>query len=234
MKIKYVNGGWILLHRKIMDSEAWQICSCEQRSMMIICLLKANHKAATWWDGKEVVSIPRGSFVTGRKKFARETKSGEQRVRTFWKKMEKVGFLTTKSTNRHSMITVCNYDVYQTMEKRINQQINQPATSQQPQTINNNNNNKEKGFLFESLWTKYPNKIGQDQAKKAFMDSVKTAEDQKKIEIALTNYLKYCKSNSTWGYKPQHGRNWFKCWRDWVDYKEKPAQTRGGTMSRPL
>jgi len=144
----YVEGGWILLSRKLLASRAWKICNHKQKVMLIVSLLSANHKDNPWWDGKDHISVARGSFVTSRDKFAVITETTPRKVRTFWNKMEKIEFLTIKTTNRHTMITICNYGVYQNPELYMCPS-KRPMKDQAP-TTNNNVNNVNKKFSKES------------------------------------------------------------------------------------
>ena len=94
------------------------------KSLFIHCLLKAN-----WQDGKyKGIDIPRGSFVTGRKKLSQELGMSEQEIRTCLKKLEKSENLTINATKQFSIISIKNYNEYQ--------QRNQRATNEQPLSKN--------------------------------------------------------------------------------------------------
>jgi DNA-binding PadR family transcriptional regulator len=80
-----------------------------------------------WADGQK---CERGQLYIGRADLARVWKVSEQTVRTILKNLEKDGFLTSKSTNKGTIVTVSNYNTYQSVEER-NQPANQPATNQQ-------------------------------------------------------------------------------------------------------
>ena len=71
---------------------------------------------------------------------------------------------------------------------------------------------------FESLWLKYPNKLGKKAALRHYKASVKTEQDVANISLALENFLSsdVCKRDPQ--YIP-HGSTWFNNWADWVDYK---------------
>jgi hypothetical protein len=78
-------------------------------------------------------------------------------------------------------------------------------------------NNKGVNLDFETLWNKYPNKVGKKEAYKHFMYSVKTDQDWQDIQKALTNYLN---SKRVFNGYVQNAKTFFNNWRDWVDYKE--------------
>ena len=89
-------------------------------------VLKANYKK-TKWRGENVL---RGQLLTGRKLLAIETGLTEQNIRTCLKNLVKTGEITIKTTKQYSVITVCNYDVYQSANEGSNQQGNQQVTSE--------------------------------------------------------------------------------------------------------
>lgn len=133
-----INGNWVKLFAKFTTWEWYK--EQNTKSLFIHCLLKAN-----WKDGKfEGKIIPRGSFVTGRKKLAQELGLSEQEIRTALKHLISTNELTTISTNKYSIITVVNYELYQQVNQQTNQQLtnNQPATNQQLTTIEEYKNNR--------------------------------------------------------------------------------------------
>jgi hypothetical protein len=76
-------------------------------------------------------------------------------------------------------------------------------------------------YDFESLWLKYPRKLGKHDATLHFKAQVKTDQDYADINKALDNFLQ--SSQITQG-DPKfipHGSTWFNNrWRDWIDFKE--------------
>lgn len=133
-----INGNWIKLFTKFTTWEWYK--DQNTKSLFLHCLLKAN-----WKDGKfEGKIIPRGSFVTGRKKLAQELGLSEQEVRTALKHLISTNEITNISTNKYSIITVVNYELYQQVNQQTNQQLtnNQPTTNQQLTTIEEYKNNR--------------------------------------------------------------------------------------------
>ena len=83
--------------------------------------------------------------------------------------------------------------------------------------INAFKDTKEK-FDFDSIWLKYPKRVGKKMALKHFEASVKTKQDLDDMIKALTNYIS---SKRVAGGFIQNGSTWFNNWRDWIDYKEE-------------
>lgn len=91
-------------------------------------LFKASFKDGRW----EGVDIKKGQLITGRKALSVELNLSEQQIRTCLDKLQKTGYITIKSTNKYSIITICDYDSWQCEDGLTNQQNNQQSTSNQP------------------------------------------------------------------------------------------------------
>jgi len=124
--------GWIKLHRCLLDWEWYH--DSKTLHLWIHILTKANH-AAKQWRGKTIES---GQFVTGREKLSLETGISEQSIRTILKRLISTSNITIKTTNKFSIISVCNWEHYQCdsddNNKQINQESNQQLTNNQPTT----------------------------------------------------------------------------------------------------
>ena len=109
----YVEGGFILLSRKLNNNDSsFQYCrNNDHRWMFIMSLLMANYEDKVW-NG---IEVKRGQFLTSRKHFAKASHTTERKVRDFFDNLSKVSFLTTKTTNRYTLVTICNYDRYQNL-----------------------------------------------------------------------------------------------------------------------
>ena len=143
-----MNDGFILLHRKIIKEWEWY-SNINDTRVFIHCLLSAN-----WKDGwYENTLIPRGSFVTGRKKLSKEVGLSEQQVRTSLEHLKSTNNLTIDTSHNFTIITIQNYDKYQDNQPSYQPIDNQLITNNQPidnHYINNNNKgNKEKNNIKE-------------------------------------------------------------------------------------
>ena len=108
-------GGWIVLHRKLLDKPIWFESTAEQKVILITLLLMANHAEKEWeWQGQKYVAKP-GQFVTSLPKIVEACGNGIsiKNVRTALKRFEKYGFLADKSTNKNRLITINNWAFYQ-------------------------------------------------------------------------------------------------------------------------
>ena len=101
------NGGFIKLHRSILDWEWYG--DRNTRDLFIHLLLKANHEP-TKWKG---ITVERGQTVTGRLVLSKELGISERSVRTALNHLKSTNELTIKATNKYSLVTIVNYAKYQ-------------------------------------------------------------------------------------------------------------------------
>lgn len=109
-------SGWVKLHRKFLEWEWYD--DNNVKIVFIHLLLKANHKPKKW-RGE---TIERGQVLTGRIKLSEEIGLSERQIRTALTKLKSTNDLTIKATKAYSVITICNYDTYQS-----NDDIERPA-----------------------------------------------------------------------------------------------------------
>ncbi|WP_132769797.1 hypothetical protein [Tepidibacillus fermentans] len=122
--------GWIKLYRKILDSEMYQKLNSKQRDVMITCLLLANHNESKWEYKGEIYSVKSGQFVTSLESLKKHCASDVtiQNIRTALKKLETWGFLTNESTKEGRLITIVNWEFYQSGEDITNKETNKELT----------------------------------------------------------------------------------------------------------
>lgn len=76
---------------------------------LIHLLLKANWKDKKWRG----VDVKRGQLITSRTRLAEEIGLTERQLRTCLERMQETGEIACETTNRYTIITICNYDIYQ-------------------------------------------------------------------------------------------------------------------------
>jgi hypothetical protein len=149
--------GWISLHRKSLESTVFQ--NMKVWYVWTWCLLKANFEDKDFFFNGKDITVKRGQFITGRSKALEELKDlTAQNFRTAIEYLKSTNRITTKVTNKFTIITVCKYDEYQTLNKEANQQFEQPLTNNQPtsnqQVTTSNNINKFNNYNKEE-YTKF-------------------------------------------------------------------------------
>jgi biotin operon repressor len=117
--------GWIKLHRKMLDWEWYDDTVCVR--LFLHLLLNANYKEGRYKGH----IIPIGSLVTGTNKLADELGFSRMQIRTAIAKLKQTGEIVQKSTNKYSILTICNYLSYQNEKENVNQQVtnNQPTSN---------------------------------------------------------------------------------------------------------
>ena len=135
-------AGSIKLFRQFLDWEWYQ--DENVKSVFIHLLLTANYKDLRW-QGK---LIKRGQLVTSREKLAALLGKSEQNIRTALDKLVMTKEIVKQSTNKYTIITICNYDKWQSNDgftnQQNNQQVNQQLTNEQPTTNQQLTTSKER------------------------------------------------------------------------------------------
>lgn len=124
--------GWVKLHRKFSEWEWYQ--DSKMVHLFIHLLINANHEDNNW----KGIKIIRGQLITGRKSLSENTGISERSIRTCLNKLKSTNEVSVKTTNKYSIITICNYDKYQNIiinnDQHIDQQPDQQTTSKRPTT----------------------------------------------------------------------------------------------------
>ncbi len=156
------SNGWIKLYRCLLDDPIWQCSTAEQKVILVTLLLMANHAEKKWqWQSKPYICKP-GQMITSAKSIARKAgrKISRQNIRTALKRFESMGFLTMRSTREHTLITICQWERYQSTESPANQVSNHSLTNDSPtpnQELTTNKNvknekNEKKGRMPSSSY----------------------------------------------------------------------------------
>lgn len=146
--------GYIRVERKILEWEWYK--DKNTKAIFIHCILKAN-----WKDGNfKGQPVPRGSFVTSLQKLASECGLSVREVRTALTHLQSTREVTCKTNTKYTMITVVNYDQYQTDDTPSDTPND---IQKKPKKKSHNNNSKteqntqaEAEALFNKLWSMYP------------------------------------------------------------------------------
>lgn len=139
--------GWIKLHRKFLEWEWFN--SSDMVKLFIFLLISANHED-NFWHG---IEIKKGQYLTGLKSLSVRTNISEQKIRTCLKRLEKTGEINRQSTNKFSIITICNYESYQSENKATNKQKHKQLTNNQQATNNKQEYKNEKNkFIYNEFY----------------------------------------------------------------------------------
>ena len=126
--------GWARFHRQIFEWE-WYTDPNTFRLFFHLVLM-VNH-TDNYWRGQ---LIKRGQKVTSYNKLSNQLDLSVQQIRTSIKKLESTHEITRTSTNKNTLITVVNYDIYQSEKKNSNKQSNKQSNNQITNEQQTNNN----------------------------------------------------------------------------------------------
>lgn len=207
--------GWIKLHRKIRKSTMYKKLNSKQRDVLIQLLLMADHQGNEWEYQGQIFRTKPGQFVTSLESIRKECAEDVtiQNIRTCIAKLKKWRFLTNESTKTGRLITLINWDVYQSVEK--NQQSNQQRSNKDLTTNKNVKNDKEKPIdqssahatdrstyseEFETFWKSYPRKVGKKRAYLLWEKRINYFQPKLRATVAdliraSQNYALYCEMN---------------------------------------
>ena len=215
-----MTDGYIKLWRKVLDGDM-----LKNHKLFIFwawCLLKASYKQYKITVGFQEIELLPGQFIFGLKAASRETQLSIQNIRYCLRSLQGTQNLTIKTTNKFSILTIANWDLYQGNGIEINNQNNKQVTNKR-QTSNNKQERKEskeeeyKSFVdendFNTFWDLYPRKDAKIIAKEKYL---KVAPDEKtrqqildavvyqtqtgkfNIELNEKGKMQYCPLASTW------------------------------------
>jgi len=147
--------GWVKLHRELLDKAAWKCSTAEQRSVLITILLLANHKPQQWiWKKKKFTCKP-GQFVTSLKSLSVHSGASIKTVRGAIEKLENVEFIKNEATKSGRIITVCNWDRYQVIEKDKGKDGGNEESKEGSKGGATNKNDKEERKREEELFDEF-------------------------------------------------------------------------------
>ena len=152
---------WIKLHRKFDEWEWFNIS--EMVHLYIYLILNANCADGNWRG----IEIKRGQILTGLYSLRFKTKISVSKLRTCLKRLEKTGEIDIQTTNKYSIITICNYETYQssrqTNRTQPDKQIaNKSQTNRNKQEYKNKKNNKEVFINEVNSFNEYPENMLED------------------------------------------------------------------------
>lgn len=167
--------GWIKLYRKLIENPIF--LKPELLQLFIYCLLKANHETQRIIFNGQEIEIKSGQFITGREVMGRDLKQNPITTYKRLKVLENLQILNIKSNNKFSVVTVLNWELYQSEEMKRNSKRNNKGTTkeQQGNTYKNDKNEKNIYNVIFDHWN----------SKKIIVHKKLTDEFKKDIDKAL-------------------------------------------------
>lgn len=149
--------GWIKLHRKIRLNPVF--ADMNLLRLWLICLTEATHKEYDALVGRQVVKLEPGQFITGRfdlhKMFNEGLKKSDRASEyTVWRwllTLQELEFLSIKSSNKFSIVSIVKWAEYQFTEQENEQQMSNKRAANEQQMSTNKNVKKEKNVKEEKI-----------------------------------------------------------------------------------
>lgn len=132
-----LENGYIKLHRSLLK---WEWYDDINVFKLFIHLLLTVNLYDEKWQGK---TIKRGTRVTSYSVLSKETNLSMRQVRTALNKLSATQSVTIKTTPKYTVVTVNNYDKFQTATQSMTNKRQSEIDDFCKQTINNENNTKK-------------------------------------------------------------------------------------------
>ena len=124
-----MSGGWVKLHRSLLTHA---ISGDDRRlAMWVRMLLKASHTDhMVCRKGQAPVDLRRGQILTSKVAMAEEFGMARNTLKAHLRFFQEHGMIDQQETNRYTLITLKNWDLYQTTDQPIDHQPDQQADHQ--------------------------------------------------------------------------------------------------------
>lgn len=132
-----MSDGWVKVHRSITEWEWYK--DGPTRLIFEHLLYTVNHAPAKWRG----IDIAPGQTVTSIKKLANANGLTEQQTKTAIKHLKSTNEITSKTTNKYTLITVENWALYQTDGDALTSKLTSKLTNNQPTTNQQLTTNKK-------------------------------------------------------------------------------------------
>jgi len=236
--------GYIKLYRKITDNLFWKDKPFSKGQAWIDLLLMVNHKPNKVIFRDSIYEVKRGQKITSESKLSKVWGWSRWKVNAFLKLLEQLEMITIKVDKRKTVITVLNYDSYQTdttsdFTTDQHETTNRPTSDQHKQECIRmiKNEKKKKDILFDSpkisfnkFWDLYDKKVGNKTKIEKKWNNIKL-EVQEDIMIYVELY-KMSRPNKQYRKNPLTFLN-NKAWEDEL-IQANPKPTHKLTVSEQL
>ena len=231
-------GNYVKISRSILDWEWWMDMNTTR--VFLYMIIRAN-----WKEGNfKGIEISRGSFVASIASISAGTGLTNDEVRTAIRHLIKSKNITKQSTNKYTVFTVLNYDLYQDASQSNPKQI--PSYSQ---AIPNDRRREECNNIyvsdrmragptrFNDFWEAYPKKVNMLNAQGEYTYVLETTAEltEDLLIAAARNYSESCRIKRTKERYTKNPENWLKesLWIDYLpeNYK-KPDENNNGSAKK--
>lgn len=140
--------GYIKLYRQIVSNWMWSDRPFAKGQAWIDLMMQANHKDAKFLLGNEVEEASRGQLITSEKKLMERWGWSKTKVRAFLSLLEREQMIVKKTDQKKTVLTLCNYSVFQDIQTTEKPQKDHEETASRPQKDTNNNDKNDKKDIY--------------------------------------------------------------------------------------
>lgn len=143
-----MNSGYIRLYRKTLDNPI-VMKTTEHFAIFIYLILNATHtERKILFNGEEII-LQKGQLITGRNVISEKLQINQSKVQRVLDYFEKNQIIEQQKTTKGRLITITNWNIYQTNEQQVN---NERTTSEQQVNTNNNDNNVNNNITTTNIY----------------------------------------------------------------------------------
>ena len=236
-------SGWFAMNRAMFEHPIF--CGKPERIAVWAWIIST----AAWKDTRQdadgkTVMIKRGQVLTSYRQISSATGVGVQVIRTLIERLQSESAINTDTNNGRILITLCNYEKYQSVGANANTASNTTITQEQHsdntavthKRTNKQNNNKDSIALlakrdsrFDEFWAVYPHRGGAKRGKKSAQAKYEKALRSGVTEQALIDAARrygmdrqvidgFAKDPATWLHN--------ECWNDDIQRSIKIASSQ--------
>lgn len=174
------------------------------------------YQNAFWEDGErnfngQVYLLKRGQIIISMRFLAKGFCMSEKGARMVIQKLEKLKMVATKGMSKGTIITICNYEIYQASKKTEGEQKGEHRAST-GRAADANNKKESKEVInniddFEEFWKLYGKVGSRKRAEILYQKITKGGVAHETIIRGVGRYEIYTRANAAW-YKKQNATTW--------------------------
>jgi len=218
--------GYIKLYRKLTDSRVFH--NEGLLKVWIWCLLQANHEGA--WvsirSGRNVVEVwvNPGQFIFGRESAAKQLMMSPSTVWKRVKKLKTIGNCDIESNSKYSVITIINWTIYQSDEKKGDSKGDSRVTAKEQPGDTNKNDKNDKNEIYRGNGGQPPTRF-----EPPTMQEIKSYCHERHNQVDPEKFHDFYESKN-WMIGKNKMKNWQAAVRTWE--KHDSAQNQNPTYER--
>ena len=201
------NKNYFSVNRKFFDNPLWTSEKFTKGQAWLDLFGLANHSDGYFIKRGMKVDLKRGQIGRSELTFSARWKWSRDKVRRFLKWLESESMILLKQDNKTTIITICNYNIYQPNQEIDNTSNNTANdtpndTPNDTQTIRRNKKEKKKDICnihFEKLFNDYPNQNSlKSQTLKNYQSAKKkfNFSDEEMYTACMNSYQKQIDDNT--------------------------------------